>query len=156
MKKHRVMDWIFLLFIALIAGTASRSFLIHASSIVPETVENRGQAAGAAWLNGKGTPADTADNPKQVLNAFENLYTLRIGEKVRVGKLLLVYRGFDEQGRFNLDVAIPALDAHTFYPYHFRKKDFAKGIKLNIYAFKVLSVRRNVLHLQAEDNSTGG
>ena len=151
-----MMDWAVLLFIALIAGFASRSFLIHASAIVPEIADMNGQAAGSTSLTVNETPGYSGQKPKQAQNAFGNLHTLRIGEKVTVGKLLLVYRGFDEQGRFKLDVAIPDLDAHTFYPYQFRKKDSTKGIKINNYTFKVLSARRNVLHLQAEDGSIGG
>ena len=142
--------------IALMAGFASRAFLIHASTIVPVIDDTTGRAADITSPIRDKQPQGTARKSDPARNAYDSLYALKIGERVMVGKLILVYRGFDEQGRFKLDVAIPELDANTFYPYHFHRKDSVKTIKLNNYAFRVLSARRTVLHLKAEDNSAGG
>ena len=156
MRKMRLRDWAFFVMVALMAGFASRAFLIHASTVAAGNDNTTGRAADVISPIGDNQPQDTAREPEPARYARNNTYALRIGERVKVGKLILVYRGFDKQGRYKLDVAIPELDANSFYPYHFRKGDSANTIKLNNYAFKVLSARRTVLHLQAEDDSTGG
>ena len=156
MRQTRLRDWAFFVMIALMAGFASRAFLIHASTIVPAIDDTAGRAADMQSPISDKQPQGTAESSGPALNAYDGLYALKIGERVMVGKLILVYRGFDGQGRFKLDLAIPELGANTYYPYHFRRKDSGKTIRLNNYAFKILSARRTVLHLKAEDNSAGG
>jgi hypothetical protein len=151
MRQTRLKDWAFFVMIALIAGFASRAFLIHADTVVPSRDETIGRAADIKSPIGDRQSQETAKKSDSARYAYNNFYALRVGEKVMVGKLILVYRGFDEEGRFKLDVAVPELDADAYYPYHFRRKDSAKTIKLNNYAFRVLSARRTVLHLQAAD-----
>ena len=155
MKKAGLKDWILLLVIALICGFASRSFLIHASAVASSPDQVAVNSAVVSSTAKDGNTGYAGEQSRRTQNALGNMYILKINEKVKVGNLLVVYRGFDEQGQFKLDVAIPEFDAQAFYPYRFRKKDSKKGIKLANNAFKVLSARRKVLHLQAQDAPIG-
>jgi len=65
-----------------------------------------------------------------------------------VGKVTLVYRGFDLwKGTFRIDTLIPALDSEVTYPRRFRVDDARREFTLGGQRFRLIDIGRRSLQL---------
>jgi hypothetical protein len=69
-------------------------------------------------------------------------------EGVRIGELVVIYRGLASGNTFDIDVIIPAFDLQS--PFHHRLSiaEARKGFALARHSFRLLSATRSILHLE--------
>ena len=72
---------------------------------------------------------------------------LRKNTKVIIKKTCLVFKGFSH-GVVNMDLYLLELDPDMPYPLSFTKDSLREGVWIDDTQFKLVSVRRNILHLK--------
>jgi hypothetical protein len=107
-------------------------------------------------LVGKADPAYTRRRPPEAasaraapasLSAEATSLTLMLDQTLRVGSILLVYRGTDD-GRIRLGVIVPALDPEYTYLHNLSISEAKQGFQVAEQQFELLAVSAATLRLK--------
>lgn len=149
MKITQTRDWLLLSVLTFSGLVTFVIFYLLADRFIPPAEDVHDYYAGVVHFL-----EDTAGNqPEGVFGESSpvrigGVLTLKLGEAVKMGEALLVYRGLQDGGLFEVDVVIPSFDRQRPFSYRLNVQEAQKGFRLANRTFELLSATRTVLHLQ--------
>jgi|GEM_PF-3480929 len=153
MKTTSNQDWINLsLFTVMGIVIFSAYYLVAARTITTAEDINDYYAGVIHFVNPRANAEQIKLSAKH-RTAFKNFFALKIGESKSIGETNVIFRGIENGERFKLEVAIPALDPDSFYAHEYRISEARNGFILGDRKVKLLSARKNMLHLMLIENN---
>ena len=147
MKIARRREWLLLAALTMFGVVSFGVFYFFAFRFITPAEDVRDYYAGVIGFEDTAGPSEAVVRAEPS-GAIGATLMLTRDEGVRIGELVVIYRGLASGNTFDIDVIIPAFDPQS--PFHHRLSiaEARKGFTLARHSFRLLSATRLILHLE--------
>ena len=152
MNETQPRHWLYILSYTTISVVTLGFLYLVTDWFLPETSADlipKDDTLSARYMSNSRWDSKHRDSQKKASpDLGEEKIRLALNQEKKIGKSIVVYRGFDENSKLRIDVVILDLDPSAYYPYRINTDVAKKGFRLAGQNFKLISARKSAIQIR--------